>query len=228
MNAAFVQAPTYTYAGRKRELALRAVAFDYGMVLSGPPHPEAHGELRRITGLSHEDFERHYWTDRLAYDRGDLTGLAFWQKLAADASLPLSEGEIAELNSWDARMWSTTNARMLAWHSKLAAKGLRTGILSNMGDSVLDNMLTQFAWIEDFDVLIWSYQHRMIKPQPEIYHLLLERLGTAPEETLFLDDKLENIEAARMLGIQGIQFSTADQLRQDLISLGFDDELPLP
>ena len=209
-------------------MALRAVVFDYGMVLSGPPLPQSHEELKRITGLSHDEFERCYWTDRLAYDRGDLTGMSFWQKLVSDANLNLSDAEIAQLNDHDAIMWTTSNPRMLAWHKALKEHGLKTAILSNMGDSVLANIELSFPWIEDFDVLIWSYQLRMIKPQPEIYQHLLEKLGTAPEETLFLDDKLENIEAARHLGIQGLQFSTADQLRQDLISSGLDAALPLP
>ena len=210
------------------KLALRAVVFDYGMVLSGPPYPHAHEELKRITGLPHEDFERAYWTDRHAYDRGDLTGIAFWQKLVSDAALSLSQEEIVQLNDWDARMWSSINPQTLAWHKQLKEHGLRTGILSNMGDSVLETIERSHGWIADFDVLIWSYQHRMAKPEPAIYELLLERLGTAPEETLFLDDKLENIEAARHFGIRGLQFSTVDQLRQDLISSGMDAWLPLP
>jgi FMN phosphatase YigB (HAD superfamily) len=45
---------------------------------------------------------------------------------------------------------------------------------------------------------------------------------------LFLDDKIENIEAARALGIQAILFSTVERLRSDLIAHGFDAELPLP
>src|SRR5580698_4593807 len=105
------------------------------MVLSGPPHPQAHEELRRITGLSHEAFERFYWADRLAYDRGDLTGLAFWHKFIADAALGLSGEQIALLNHLDAHMWTTVNERTLAWHKQLKEHGLQTGILSNMGDS---------------------------------------------------------------------------------------------
>ena len=209
-------------------MALRAVVFDYGMVLSEAPKQDAQAELRRITGLSHQELDSYYWTDRLAYDRGDLSGLAFWQKLVADAGLNLSASQIAELNQHDARMWTTVNAEMLAWHTRLKERGLQTGILSNMGDSVMESILENFAWVADFDVLIWSYQHRMIKPDPKIYHLLLEKLGTAPEETLFLDDKLENIEAARRVGIQGLQFSTVDQLRQDLITSELDAWLPLP
>jgi putative hydrolase of the HAD superfamily len=209
-------------------LALRAVVFDYGMVLSGPPHLPAYEELERITGLSRDAFEALYWTDRHAYDRGDLSGLEFWQKFVSDAGLGLSDTEIRQLNDWDARMWTTVNPEMLAWHKQLKDKGLQTGILSNMGDSVLESIQQSFDWIGDFDVPVWSYQHRMAKPDPAIYHLLLERLGTPAEETLFLDDKIENIEAARSLGIRALQFSTVDQLRQDLISSGMDAWLPLP
>ncbi len=209
-------------------MALRAVAFDYGMVLSGPPVPEAHARLRQITGLSEEAFEPLYWADRHAYDRGDLTGLQFWQKFVADAGLQLSEEKIEELNLSDAHMWTSFNADTVAWHKQLKQMGLQTAILSNMGDTVLEIIEENFNWVNDFDVRIWSYQHRMAKPEPAIYHLLLDKLGTAPEETLFLDDKLENIEAARHLGILGLQFSTVEQLRQDLITAGLDEFLPLP
>lgn len=198
------------------------------MVLSEAPNPEARQQLLSITGLSEADFDRHYWVDRHAYDRGDLTGLAFWHKLTADACLTLSADQIASLNAWDARMWTSINPDMLAWHKHLKQQGLQTAILSNMGDSVMESILEAFAWVQDFDVLIWSYQHRLAKPEAAIYELLLNKLGTAPEETLFLDDKLENIEAARHLGIHGLQFSTVDQLRQDLITSGFDAWLPLP
>jgi putative hydrolase of the HAD superfamily len=209
-------------------LSLQAVVFDYGMVLSGPQDPAAYAELQRITGLSGEALEKLYWVDRHAYDRGELTGLEFWQKLVRDGGLTLSAAEIDQLNHWDVRMWSTINEETLKWHRMLKERGMKTGILSNMGDSVLEHLLEKHAWIEDFDVLIWSYQHLMAKPEPEIYHLLLERLGTAPEETLFLDDKIENIEAARKVGIVALQFSTVSQLRQDLISSGLDQWLPLP
>jgi putative hydrolase of the HAD superfamily len=209
-------------------LALRAVVFDYGMVLSGLPDAKSHAELLRITGLSHEAFEALYWVDRHAYDRGDLNGLSFWQKLDSDAALGLAPEHIHELNRWDARMWTTSNPEMLAWHQTLRTHGLKTAILSNMGDTVMESIAEEFAWIADFDLALWSYQHRMAKPETAIYELLLQKLDIAPEETLFLDDKLENIEAARQLGIVGLQFSTVERLRQDLISSGLDASLPLP
>ena len=209
-------------------MALRAVIFDYGMVLTGPPDPEAHAALLRITGLPLAQFEPLYWADRHAYDEGKLTGIAFWQKLILDAGLTLPTGADEELNEWDARLWTTQNLAMLAWQEKLQARGLLTAILSNMGDSVLASIERTFDWLPRFNVLVWSYQLGMAKPDPAIYRHVLTELGALPEETLFLDDKLVNIEAAQALGIKGIVFSTVEKLRQDLVAEGLDKELPLP
>jgi len=205
-------------------VALRAVVFDYGMVLTGLPDAAAHDEMVRITGLPADQFEALYWTDRHAYDEGKLTGITFWQKFLRDAHLDLGPSAVNELNRCDARMWTTQNPRMVAWQAALKQRGIRTAILSNMGDSVLESILQAYSWINNFDVLVWSFQLHMAKPDPAIYLHTLQKLGTRPEETLFIDDKLVNVEAARALGIQAVVFTTVDQLRSDLL----DSELPLP
>ena len=209
-------------------MGLRAVIFDYGMVLTGQPNSAAHDAMVRITGLPVEQFEALYWADRHAYDEGKLTGATFWQKFARDSRLALSPAQIDELNRQDARMWTTSNPAMLAWQEQLKARGFRTAILSNMGDSVLENIKREFQWIDRFDVLVWSYQLHMAKPEPAIYLYALSQLGTRPEETLFIDDKRVNIEAAQALGMKALEFTDVEKLREDLIAEGFDAELPLP
>ena len=209
-------------------MALRAVVFDYGMVLTGPPDRESHDALVRITGLPHDRFEALYWADRHAYDEGKLSGVTFWKKFLTDASLDLGPGAVDELNRWDARMWTTQNSVMLAWQQALKKRGLRTAILSNMGDSVLANMQREFDWFDRFDVLVWSYQHGIAKPDPAIYRHTLTQLGTLPGEALFIDDKPVNVEAARALGMHGLVFSTVDQLRADLTTHGLAAVLPMP
>jgi len=198
------------------------------MVLTEPQQPEAHATLLRITGLSQDRFEPLYWADRHAYDEGKLTGLAFWQKLLRDAGIPETAGLVAELNLWDARMWTTQNPAMLAWQLALKQRGIKTAILSNMGDNVLANIERTFDWLPRFDVLVWSYQLGIAKPDPAIYLHTLRELGAAAQETLFLDDKLVNIDAAQALGMRGIVFTSVDRLRADLIAAGLDRELPLP
>src|SRR6202166_1542154 len=116
------------------------------MVLTGPQDPKAYAELLRITGLTTARLESLYWADRHAYDEGKLTGFAFWQKIALDAGLDLSNSDLEELSLWDARMWTTQNDAMLAWHQQLKRRGFLTAILSNIGESVLDNMKREFDW----------------------------------------------------------------------------------
>ena len=184
--------------------------------------------MLRLTGLSRDKFEALYWADRHAYDEGKLTGLQFWRNLNRDAQLELDDATIDELELWDARMWTTQDPAMLAWQLQLKHHGIRTAILSNMGDSVLAHMEREFDWLPRFDVLIWSFQHKMAKPEPAIYKLALDRLGTRPEETLFIDDKQANIDAARALGLLAIRFSNIAKLREDLVASGLEKDLPLP
>ena len=207
---------------------MRAVVFDYGMVLTGPKEPQAYATLLRLTGLPQEHFESLYWADRHAYDEGKLTGLAFWQKLLQNAGLANENGLAEELNLWDARMWTTQNPAMLAWQLALKQQGIKTAILSNMGDNVLANVERTFDWPSRFDVLVWSYQLGIAKPDPAIYLHTLRELDVVPGEALFLDDKAVNIEAAQALGMRAILFSDVARLRADLIRAGLDRELPLP
>ncbi|MGA2571353.1 MAG: HAD family phosphatase [Terracidiphilus sp.] len=209
-------------------LALRAVAFDYGRVLTGPPDPVARAALLRITGLPVGQFDRLYWADRPAYDEGKFTGLEFWRRFNAAAGLSLPPAVIEELNSWDARMWATCDPVMLDWQLDLKQRGLLTAIVSNMGDSVLERVEREFDWLPRFDVLVWSYKIHSAKPDPAIYLRALSELGTRPDETFFLDDKPENVEAAAALGMKALVFSTVENLCADLTALKLDSELPLP
>jgi putative hydrolase of the HAD superfamily len=198
------------------------------MVLTGPPEPRAYSELMRITGLASDRLDHFYWADRHAFDEGKLNGLSFWRKVTSDAGLALSSVAIGELALWDARMWTTQNDSMLAWQQILKRRGILTAILSNMGDTVLANMQRELNWLNRFDVQVWSYQLRMAKPDAAIYRHVLKELGTKPEETLFIDDKQVNIDAANAVGMKGVLFTDVENLRSDLIANGLSNELPLP
>ena len=198
------------------------------MVLTGPPDQQAHDAMVRLTGLTKERFEALYWTDRHAYDEGKLSGATFWQKFARDSGLSLTQNQLEELNRLDARMWTSQDPAMVVWQQQLKAAGLRTAILSNMGDSVLASIERKFSWLHNFDVLVWSFQLGIAKPDPAIYRYVLEKLGTRAEETLFLDDKRVNIDAARALGMGAIEFTTIQKLREDLLAAGLEDALPIP
>ena len=207
-------------------MALQALIFDYGMVLSMAQEPEALAALRAITRLNESDFEQHYWRHRHSYDLGHLNGTMFWQQIADDAGLSLSSSEIERLIENDILMWSTLNETMLRWVHSVQDAGFRTAILSNMGEELMQYMRQEFGWLGRFDHHTWSCELRIAKPDPAIYTYTCEKLGVAPADALFLDDKPENIAAAESVGMQAIRFTTAEALQQELRQRGLLGVLP--
>ena len=69
---------------------------------------------------------------------------------------------------------------------------------------------------------ILSYLDKVIKPEKEIYDLLLSRYELKAEECVFLDDTLKNVEAARKYGFYGICFKTKEQAEEELKALGVE------
>jgi putative hydrolase of the HAD superfamily len=89
-------------------------------------------------------------------------------------------------------------------------------------------MRQEFAWLGDFDHHTWSCELGIAKPDPVIYTYTCEKLGVAPAEALFLDDKAENVHAAEKVGLAGIQFRNIGQLRRELEERGVLADAPLP
>lgn len=208
-------------------MAIRAVIFDYGMVISNPADEAAHERMVAVSGLSREELDRHYWHHRHSYDLG-LEGPDYWQRVAGDAQTIFTPEQIAELIECDILMWTSLNEDMLAWVVALQNAGFRTAILSNMVLELMEYMRQEFGWLAHFHQHTWSCELGIGKPDPAIYLHTCKELDVSPAETLFLDDKAENIAAAESVGLQAIRFSTIDQLKKDLIARGLQDELPIP
>ena len=206
---------------------VKAVLFDYGMVLSGPPDPAAWARMRTITGLNEEQFYRGYWTYRHAYDRGDLTGESFWNQAAAPTHAILTPDQLSALIAADVDYWSTLNAPMLAWARKLQQAGIATGILSNMPGPMETGLRARYRWIDDFTHTTWSHALNLAKPEPAIYLSAAQGLHTPPANILFLDDKEENIAAALAVGMQAILYTTYQAFEQEMHHRGLDPLLQL-
>ncbi len=206
-------------------MALSAVIFDYGMVLSNPADPEAHHELIATFGAPAEDFEREYWAHRHAYDSGQFNGISYWNRCAEGAGVGLSAQQIERLIAYDILMWSNRNPIMMDWAAAVGRSGLKTGILSNIPFEHADAFKHQ-PWAKGFTHNTWSCELRLAKPDPAIYHHVLDAIQTPAEEVLFLDDRQENVLSAEAVGLRGIIFRNAQQLREELHSRGFADWLP--
>jgi putative hydrolase of the HAD superfamily len=208
-------------------VVIRAVVFDYGMVLSNPADPGAHARMVAASGLSAEKLDRHYWDNRHRYDLG-MKGQDFWHKVATDAGTTFTPAQVEDLIETDILMWTSLNEEMLGWVVSLQNAGIRTAILSNMVRELMEYMRQEFGWLAHFDYHIWSCELGIGKPDPAIYIHTCKLLEVLPSETLFIDDKPENIASAEKIGLQGIQFRSIEQLRRDLTVRGLQNELPMP
>jgi putative hydrolase of the HAD superfamily len=207
-------------------MPLSAVIFDYGMVLSAPADPDAHRALIEVFGAPAEDFEREYWAHRHAYDAGQFDGPGYWRLCARGAGVALAAEQIQRLIADDIRMWSSHNPVMIDWANAVTDSGLTTGILSNIPFEHADAFRHQ-DWARRFTHNTWSCYLRLAKPDPAIYHHVLDAIQTPAEEVLFLDDRQENILSAEAVGLHGILFRNARQLRDDLQDRGLAKFLPL-
>jgi putative hydrolase of the HAD superfamily len=188
---------------------LKAVAFDYGRVLSLPPTPEQWQTLTTRFAKALPEFQAIYWKHRDQIDRGTLDSVAYWQRVGSDCGLQISEAEAQELIAHDNTQWTNENAEMLGLARDLRRAGYKTAILSNMEHRMLAAMRQKLAWLDEFEVQIYSCEIGTVKPEAEIYLECCQRLGCQPREALFLDDKKVNTEAAKKVGMQSFVFHSA-------------------
>lgn len=99
----------------------------------------------------------------------------------------------------------------------LHAAGTRLLVLSNMPPDVWEPLTAMFDWFELFDGAVVSGEEKLVKPDPALYRVLIDRFGVEPQRTAFVDDRIENVETARALGFHGVLFTDADALRARLL-----------
>jgi putative hydrolase of the HAD superfamily len=206
---------------------IRAVLFDYGMVLSGPPDPAAWQRMREILNNAPEDaFHRAYWLRRDDYDRGILNGPSYWNTVANQLGIILTAAETDALLAADVQLWTAPNQPMIDWATNLQRRGIRTGILSNLGDSMELGIRARYTWLADFHHHTFSHHLGIAKPDPAIYAHAAQGLGVPPAEILFVDDRAENIAAARVAGMHAIQYTSHDDFLAAMQREGLASLLP--
>ena len=87
----------------------------------------------------------------------------------------------------------------------------KTGLLSNFSNDLRPKIENEWAIASAFDEIIISCEVGMIKPDPAIFNLMLDRLGVKVDESVFIDDRIKNIDGAKELGLHTIFFTDKEQ-----------------
>jgi putative hydrolase of the HAD superfamily len=189
------------------KIKISAVLFDYGMVLSRVPEELHWRRLEQVLSAGQAGFQAAYWKYRDAYDRGALTAQTYWESVARDLDKPIDAEVMRALIDADTVVWTQPNVEMMEWAARLNRAGIKTGILSNIGDAMELGVLGRFPALGQFTHHTFSHRLGIAKPDAEIYRHAVEGLGVPAREILFVDDREENILAARAAGMVAVQYS---------------------
>ena len=196
--------------------SIGAVIFDYGGVLSLPPDNKKMLKLAETSSLEPALLGEEYRRHRSEYDRGTLTASDYWSGILTAGGVTATDKLTETLISLDIELWTVVNHVMVDWSGLLKEKGYRIAVLSNMARETLAYINKTFTWIRNFDISIYSCNHGLIKPEPQIYHICLEALGIKAEEALFIDDCSKNTEAADRLGLHTLTFQSLEAARETI------------
>jgi putative hydrolase of the HAD superfamily len=195
------------------------VVFDYGGVVCTPQPDEDVALLAAAAGVPVPDFQGPYWAYRLSYDRAELDGTTYWQKVAAALGLSFPAPQVAELIRLDTASWLHLCDGTVTLLKDLAAAGYRLALLSNAPADFAEVMAEQPV-ARFFEHLAFSCYLGAAKPEPACYQAVLGMLGARPADVVFIDDRPENIAGAAALGIRGVHFSTPSRARTALAAYG--------
>ena len=197
-------------------MKINTVIFDFGYVLSLPPQPSDYQRLAMLAGIDGMSFEKIYWGNRTDYDQGAIDGPTYWRRLAKAAGKELTPAQIDSLIANDVAIWMRANPVMMEWVRALKKGGLKIAVLSNMPVEISTYMRQYAPWFRDFDYVCFSAEVHLAKPEAAIFHACLEVVHSRPEECLFIDDRAENVEAARALGMYALKFVSVRELAVDV------------
>jgi glucose-1-phosphatase len=191
-------------------MAIRSIVCDVGGVLVRTEDP---GPRRK-------------WEERLSLPAGDLVKVVFdnpvaqratvgeatreevWVEVGRTLSISTSDLQQLRLDFFAGDRW---DLEFLAYLEALHGT-LRTGILSNAWLGARED---QAAWIHPglFDFILYSGEQHCRKPDPAFFHMAVQSAACPPEEVVFIDDFMENVDAADALGIQGLLFRRLTDIR---------------
>jgi epoxide hydrolase-like predicted phosphatase len=192
-------------------MTVRAVVFDIGGVLEVPTDINLDGRWERRLGLRPGKFFDRLRRSGLGRDAnlGRISKADFAQALGRLYGLDESATEelLAELWDWYS---GELNTEMADYFQRLRPR-YRTAILSNAAAGGRREEERRYGFSAMADVLVYSYEVGIEKPDRRIYEITCERLGVRPSEVVFLDDLEVNVVAARQVGMRAVRFQSTAQ-----------------
>ncbi len=197
-------------------MGIRAVFFDLGGVIVRTEYQAPRQRLAEQFGMDYEDIEKVVFGggpkgSAARASVGEITEEEHWRNVMKTLKLPASEIQRVKSEFFGGDVIDRT---LLEFLRSLKPK-YKVGAISNAW-SGLRQFMEREKFADVFDAIIISAEVGAAKPSEKIYRIALEQLQVKPNETVFVDDFIENIEAFEKLGIKGIHFTDAESALKQL------------
>jgi len=198
---------------------IKAGIFDIGGVLIEWSSEYMFEDIIRSLNVTQADIDTHWDQFMHLFEQGTISERDMWKRFLVAVGKPdqVIPEESLLLREFERRF--QPHEEVLGIAQKMKENGYPLAILSNNNIAHLSFLRTTHI-LDLFGVKIFSNELGLEKPTHEIYKIVLKQLNLSPDETFFVDDLLENVEAANDLGIHGIHFENSDKLRKDIEDLG--------
>lgn len=213
-------------------MAIRVVVFDIGGILETIPggddptirYPEMIARWERRLGMEPGAFDAQVvaLSERLqregkSGDIGTLSEAEYFDELQRMMRWDQSTMDEFTREFWDIYL-GYPNPELAAYFGGLRPR-YQTALLSNSFDGARREEEARFHFSEIADLIIYSHEVGVAKPDPRIYAIACERLGVRPEEMVFVDNHEPNVTAAATFGIHAIVFRDNAQTIADVQAL---------
>lgn len=204
---------------------IKAVIFDFGSVLvRGGEWKIIYKQIAKALKIPLQKIRKISRPLREKWSKNTINEKKFWQELEKRAGKKLPPK--FKKNLWYRPYKERTKDMKESWKilKELKKRRFRLALLSNIIPPTVkaNKDVGRFKRLKKigFETLVLSCEVGCRKPEPKIYKIVLKRLNLPVKECLFIDDVLDNIKAAKKMGMRGIHFKTSKQLRKELIKLG--------
>ncbi len=194
---------------------IKYVIFDMGQVLVDVKFEEFMLKFARAFKANVEDLKKLDNNGAyIDFMEGKLTGEEFHKTICKFFNFDMP---IENFRALWLKMLGGQNDDTVTIVNKLAEKKYPLAILSNIDSWHFEFCMQRFKVLSRFNNIFASFQLKMKKPDENIFRRVAEELQIDPEHCFFIDDRLENVESAKKVGFQSVQFTDAAQLERDLI-----------
>jgi putative hydrolase of the HAD superfamily len=196
---------------------IKAVIWDLGGVLLRTEDHAPRAALAERLGLSRQELAHMVFESEMGLraQRGEISPEELWQWVRQTLDVPSQELRALEASFWAG---DRLDRELVKFIRKLQGR-YTTALLSNAWRDLRGALKEQWQIDDAFDHIIISAEEGLLKPDPQIYHRVLDRIGVPAEQAVFIDDFAKNIDGAEAVGLQGIHFRHPIQARSQLEKL---------